>query len=153
MRLVGIEEAWGQYTDALAHVPAVPKESVFIFDGDALVAGCSIIVADGLMIASQVVVMDDDGMRFMFRVLRAHGKVTSRKLLLSVGAGAAERVGLRPAMLYELPEEEAPQVSKKSADPEETPHAEPTDQGGTEEDVPPEVVESKPRARRKRGKK
>ncbi len=153
MRLVGIDEAWEQYTDALAHVPAVPKESVFIFEGDTLVAGCVITDAEAAMFASRVVVQTDEGMRFMLSVLRAHGKVTNRKVMLSMGRGAADRAGLRPSSVYELAEEETPQARKKETDPGETPHAEPTDQGGTGEDVPSEVAESKPRAWRKKVKK
>ncbi len=62
-------------------------------------------------------------------------------------------MSLERSDLYVLPEEETPQARKKETDPGETPHAEPTDQGGTAEDVPPAVVESKPRAWRKKVKK
>ena len=79
--------------------------------------------------------------------------MTVRTALVQMNEATAAMLPLERSQFYELTEEEVPQARKKETDPGDSQHAEPTDQGGTGEDVPPEVAESKPRARRKKAKK
>ncbi len=157
MRLGSIREAWGQYglwfggNPSLK--PAVPKESVFVFDGDTLLAACCIDPSACSMFVYPFDYKDVAAGKFMVAVLRGHAKVTGREVIIQVAADKADELSLDRQTFYMPGEEETPQARKKETDPGETPHAEPTDQGGTAEDVPPAVAESKPRARRKRAKK
>ncbi len=154
MRLVGIDEAWEQYSRWFVGELTRSPEGIYVFEGDELVAGCSVWPGPiGTMLVTRVGYATATSGLFMIRVLRAHGVVTGRKPLMDMSDAAADGMPVLHSSLYELAEEETPQARKKETDPGETPHAEPTDQGGTAEDVPPAVVESKPRAWRKKVKK
>ncbi len=157
MRLGSIQEAWGQYALWFGNpslMPLLPKESVFVFEGDVLLAACCIDPSAGSMVVYPFDYKDVAAGKFMVAVLRGHAKVTGSQVIIQVAADKADELSLdRQTVYMPNPEEETPQARKKETDPGETPHAEPTDQGGTGEDVPSKVAESKPRARRKKAKK
>jgi len=112
-------------------------------------AACSIYAADDFMVVT-FVKGNEEGLDFLFRVLRGHARVTNRMVVIDMpGHRDLSRFSVIPSTLFTLaPDAEVPPAGRVR-DREESAPTEEADQSPEKEDAP----QTKPRARRKARKK
>lgn len=144
MRIGTLAESWEKYTTMVSSPPVgPPPESIFVWDGDSLVAGCCIYpCADsGLMFVTRTI-GSEAGLLFLLQVLRGHSTVTSRSPVIEFAGDATWPMPIALLKMYTLADEEAAAAEP----PPSKPDAPPDDDKGF-------VPDATARAKRKRSKK